>query len=80
MRKHGCGARQESAQVTDPAQVDQLCDEAVDVAGFIRDHVVQAELNERGNYGVSHDPLLCTAPGDSDAAVCSDTQPVCSYK
>lgn len=50
-----CGVRQESAQVTDPAQIDQLCDEAVDVAGFIRDHVVQAELNERGNYGAHLD-------------------------
>ena len=58
------GMRQESAQVTEPAQVEQLCDEAVDVAGFIRGHVVQAQLNERGNYGASFelapppDPLL----------------------
>lgn len=47
--------------MTDAAQVERLCDEALDVAGFMRDHVVQAELNERGNYGVPAQPAFCRA-------------------
>lgn len=42
---------QECAHVTDPAEIDKLCDEAMDAAKFMRDMVVQAKLNERGNYG-----------------------------
>ena len=54
----GCAIWQESAQVSDPIQIDLLCDEAIDVAGFMKDHVVQAELNERGNYGENLESYL----------------------
>ena len=43
---------QAAAAVVDPAQIDALCDEALDAAGFLRDHVVQAQLNDRGNYSM----------------------------
>ena len=37
--------------MTDPAQIDKLCAEGRDAARFLTQYVVQAELNERGNYG-----------------------------
>lgn len=43
---------QECAHVTDPAEIDKLCDDAMDAAKFMRDMVVQAKLNERGNYAM----------------------------
>ena len=49
-------AVQASAGVSDPAAVDKLCAEGRDAAKFLTQYVVQAELNERGNYGV-HPPL-----------------------
>ena len=44
-------AVQASAGVSDPAAVDKLCAEGRDAATFLAQYVVQAELNERGNYG-----------------------------
>jgi hypothetical protein len=42
---------QECASVSDPTEVERLCDEAMDAAKFLREMIVQAKLNERGNYG-----------------------------
>ena len=42
---------QESASVTDPQEVDRLCGEAHEAAEFLKSFVVQAALNERGNFG-----------------------------
>ena len=50
-------AVQGSAGVTDPAAIDKLCAEGRDAAKFLTQYVVQAELNERGNYG-RHTALL----------------------
>ena len=44
-------AVQGSSGVTDPAEIDKLCAEGRDAAKFLTQYVVQAELNERGNYG-----------------------------
>ena len=44
-------AVQASAGVSDPAAVEKLCAEGRDAAKFLTQYVVQAELNERGNYG-----------------------------
>lgn len=49
---------QASAAVTDPAEVDKLCAEGMDAANFLTTYVVQAELNERGNYGVFLEPIM----------------------
>jgi hypothetical protein len=51
-------AVQASAGVSDPAAVDKLCAEGRDAAKFLTQYVVQAELNERGNYGEQ----LCQQP------------------
>ena len=45
------GAVQGSSGVTDPAKIEKLCAEGRDAAKFLTQYVVQAELNERGNYG-----------------------------
>ncbi|CAK0779825.1 hypothetical protein CVIRNUC_004863 [Coccomyxa viridis] len=45
-----------SAGVSDPAAVDKLCAEGRDAAKFLTQYVVQAELNERGNYAMSVEP------------------------
>ena len=37
--------------MSDPAALDKLCAEGRDAATFLTQYVVQAELNERGNYG-----------------------------
>jgi hypothetical protein len=52
---------QAAASVTDPAEVEKLCNEGMDAANFLTTYVVQAELNERGNYGapVTLQLLLC---------------------
>jgi len=44
-------AVQGSSGVTDPAEIEKLCAEGRDAAKFLTQYVVQAELNERGNYG-----------------------------
>lgn len=44
---------QESADVHQPAEIDRLCEDALDAAKFLRETIVQAKLNERGNYGAS---------------------------
>lgn len=54
-----CCAVQSSSGVTDPAEIDKLCAEGRDAAKFLTQYVVQAELNERGNYG--EHLLLCPA-------------------
>ncbi|CAL5221847.1 g4107 [Coccomyxa viridis] len=47
---------QGSSGVTDPAEIDKLCAEGRDAARFLTQYVVQAELNERGNYAMSVEP------------------------
>ena len=54
-----CCAVQGSSGVTDPAEIDKLCAEGRDAAKFLTQYVVQAELNERGNYG--EHSLFCPA-------------------
>ena len=49
-------AEQGSSGVTDPAEIDKLCAEGRDAAKFLTQYVVQAELNDRGNYGVRSCP------------------------
>lgn len=44
--------KQAAAGEADPAAVLRLCQEGEEAADFIRTYVVQARLNERGNYGV----------------------------
>ena len=44
-------ARQVSASERDPGRIQQLLAEGREAADFIRTFVVQAKLNERGNYG-----------------------------
>ncbi|KAK9826730.1 hypothetical protein WJX81_002385 [Elliptochloris bilobata] len=43
---------QAAASETDPAAVARLCAEGEEAADFIRTYVVQARLNERGNYAM----------------------------
>lgn len=42
---------QAAAGEADPTAVARLCAEGEEAADFIRTYVVQARLNERGNYG-----------------------------
>lgn len=42
---------QAAAGVADPTEVARLCAEGEEAADFLRTYVVQARLNERGNYG-----------------------------
>ena len=42
---------QEARHVSDPSRIKQLVEEAQEAADFIRTAVVQAKLNDRGNYG-----------------------------
>ena len=39
------------AGVTDPSAIKKLCAEGRDAADFLMQNVVQAQLNDRGNYG-----------------------------
>jgi len=55
---------QKQAGETDPDRVAMLVADAVDTAQFMRSNVVQAQLNERGNYEMSVDPELHTTTGD----------------
>jgi hypothetical protein len=43
---------QEQADVQDGGKSEELCMEAGGLAGFTREFVVQAKLNEMGNYGM----------------------------
>ncbi|KAK9831574.1 hypothetical protein WJX74_000763 [Apatococcus lobatus] len=43
---------QEAAGLTDPAEVQKKVAEAKEAADFIRTNVVQAQLNERGNFAM----------------------------
>ena len=45
---------QAAAGEADPTAVARLCAEGEEAADFIRTYVVQARLNERGNYGAWH--------------------------
>lgn len=54
-----CCAIQGYSGVTDLVEIDKLCAEGRDAAKFLTQYVVQAELNDRGNYG-EHSPL-CSA-------------------
>lgn len=56
---------QSAAGVTDPDEIDKLCAEGRDAAQFLTQYVVQAKLNDRGNFGrsapfVIEDTLLYT--------------------
>lgn len=42
---------QSAAGVTDPDEIDKLCEEGRDAAQFLTQYVVQAKLNDRGNFG-----------------------------
>ena len=42
---------QELSDVTDPGTLEKLYSEGHDAADFLTQNVVQAELNDRGNYG-----------------------------
>ena len=42
---------QATADVTDPHAIEMLCAEGRDAADFLMQNVVQAQLNDRGNYG-----------------------------
>lgn len=48
-------ALQESRGVSDAGELQRLTAEGVEAADFISSFVVQARLNDRGNYGV----VLC---------------------
>ena len=39
------------ADVTDPDIIEKLCAEGRDAADFLTQNVVQAKVNDRGNYG-----------------------------
>ena len=52
--------------VTDKAEVDALCAAGHDALDFLRTSVVQAKLNERGNYGAS--ARVCAAAQSRFAA------------
>lgn len=43
---------QDSKEETDGEKLKSLVSEAYDAADFIRQHVVQAALNEEGNYEI----------------------------
>ena len=53
----GWHAVQGSSSVTDPAEIEKMCAEGRDAAKFLTQYVVQAELNERGNYGAMPCPV-----------------------
>ncbi len=50
---------QECKDVRDPTEIDRLCDEALDAAKFLKETIVQAKLNERGNYGAPQPAAAC---------------------
>lgn len=50
---HDVWTWQEAAGLTDAAEVQKRVAEAQEAADFIRTNVVQAQLNERGNFGES---------------------------
>ena len=62
---------QAAAAEADPSAVARLCAEGEEAADFIRTYVVQARLNERGNYG-ARPPL----PASSRQAAGSQEQPL----
>ena len=43
--------RQSAAGEADPSAITRLCADGEEAADFILTYVVQARLNERGNYG-----------------------------
>ncbi|BDA43747.1 probable mitochondrial zinc maintenance protein 1, mitochondrial [Coccomyxa sp. Obi] len=47
---------QSAAGVTDPDEIDKLCAEGRDAAQFLTQYVVQAKLNERGNFAMAVEP------------------------
>lgn len=42
----------EANHIRDAAVVNKLCDDADDTAEFMRTTIVQAQLNDRGNYAM----------------------------
>lgn len=46
---------EQNRDVTDPAAVDRLIDDAIEASSFISGHIVQGVLNERGNLSVDID-------------------------
>ena len=50
------GKFEESRALADPEAIWRLVAESRDAADFIRDYVVQAQLNERGNYAMKVQP------------------------
>ena len=50
---------QESASISHQEDIDQRIGEAYEAAAFLTEFVVQAELNERGNFG-----MVLTTCGD----------------
>ena len=51
MTSGACAALQSAAGVTEPEEIEKLCAEGRDAANFLGQYVVQAQLNERGNFG-----------------------------
>ncbi|KAK9914943.1 hypothetical protein WJX75_002676 [Coccomyxa subellipsoidea] len=45
-----------AAGVTEPEEIEKLCAEGRDAANFLGQYVVQAQLNERGNFAMSVEP------------------------
>lgn len=45
-----------SKAVTDRQQLQQLLDEATEAASFIKTTIVQAKINDRGNYEMTVQP------------------------
>lgn len=46
---------------SDPERISTLIADALDTAEFMRLHIVQGTLNERGNYAVAIDPAVHAA-------------------
>lgn len=52
----------EANAAAEPEEAAKFTADALDTAGFLRQNVVQAKLNERGNYGARHSPAtICAA-------------------
>ena len=62
-------AWQEASSLTDAAEVQKRVAEAKEAADFIRTNVVQAKLNERGNFGRSYVMIHASVGPQREAAV-----------
>ncbi|EIE19322.1 hypothetical protein COCSUDRAFT_34269 [Coccomyxa subellipsoidea C-169] len=47
---------QSAAGVTEPKEIEKLCAEGRDAAQFLTQYVVQAKLNDRGNFAMIVEP------------------------